>query len=142
MRNLWLPILLLLGGCVAPDSGAPTSAAALTLPASAHLLTGEEIRTTFAGNTMRSVARNGSIHGEFYANYGAISGVSGGARYSGTWRVEGDKLCTSYPGHPQDSECTGVAVDGDQVYYLDADGKVDPRYSTPDQRITGNPDNL
>jgi hypothetical protein len=140
MRNLCLPILLMLAGCAGGNSSnAPTASLSPVLPASAHKLTGKEIEQKLSGNSVRSADN----YTEFFTTYGSIRGAwKGGGRYTGSWRIDGDNLCSTYPDYPQYSGCEGVAIDGDQVYYLNSDGSVKTDYPKPDTLVTGDPDNL
>jgi hypothetical protein len=93
------------------------SAAALSVltlsPALAQdAATADVIRSTLIGNTVQGAMADGEAYVEFYAADGTIKS----ADYTGTWTLEGDKMCFAYGEAP---ECFSVGLNGDQVTWLD-----------------------
>jgi hypothetical protein len=74
--------------------------------------TADVIRSTVIGNTVQGSMADGAAYTEFYATDGTIKG----ADYTGTWTLEGDKMCFAYGEAPA---CYGVGINGDQVTWLD-----------------------
>lgn len=106
---------------------------ALTLPLAAHaqeLAKGADITAAIAGNTVQGSMLASGAYTEFYAADGTIKG----ADYTGTWSVEGDKMCFNYGETP---DCWNVRIDGEAVTWVQ-DG-VDDGTGTI---VKGNPNNF
>jgi Caspase domain len=107
------------------------------LPSSGAKLSGDEIRTVFAGNSVTGVS-GGKSYTDFYMANGTIKGSRKGGKYGGYWRVEGDTICIDYQGTQFDS-CYTIVLNGDRVRAFDesgAEGKNKARI------VPGNPAGL
>jgi hypothetical protein len=76
------------------------------------IATADVIRSTVIGNTVQGSMADGAAYTEFYAPDGVIKG----ADYTGTWTLDGDKMCFAYGEAPT---CYAVSIKGDQVTWLD-----------------------
>jgi hypothetical protein len=85
------------------------------LPAAAQTATGDQITAAIAGNTVQGSMTASGAYTEFYAADGTIKG----ADYTGTWTVDGDRMCFAYGADP--ATCFGVAIAGDQVTWMAGD---------------------
>lgn len=67
-----------------------------------RLLSGDEIRTLIAGKTFEGrYADDGSVYIDFRAADGRLSTLEpSGKTYIGTWEIEGNRLCLTYPTAP------------------------------------------
>lgn len=102
-------------------------------------LSGSEISRTIAGNTMSGTMSNNDRWTEYYDADGTIRGLyNGQERYTGAWRVEGDRMCWDYEDDSFDG-CNAVGVSGNRVYFFDEDGSVS---GTPATLSPGNPSDL
>lgn len=123
--SLYGLLCLALAGCA---SGAtPEQKAAAS---SAKVLTGPEISQLIVGSTVSGTMKNGGRFAEYYNPNGAIEGHwsqgSSSGPYGGSWKIDGDKFCGTYPTSPEDSGCFGTALKGDDtVYWIKSDGTFD-----------------
>lgn len=118
-------VALSMTACAGPSEEQKASAAA------AKKLTGTEITQAFGGNTLTGRSKTGkSQWTEFYDPSGQIVGMwksykSGDTgKYTATWKIDGDQACYDYEDNEYDG-CAGVAVNGDQVYWLNDNGLAD-----------------
>jgi len=84
-----------------------------------------DINAHVIGNTVVGVD-DGKPYQEYYNPNGTIEGVDT-EDYTGSWRVDGGKLCTGYesddPKKPGvEWTCSGVSVSGDSVTWVDGEG--------------------
>jgi hypothetical protein len=93
-------------------------------------LKGDEITALLSGNTVKS-----SSFTEFYASDGTVRGVEGGEKYSGSWRIEGDKLCVHFPQFNY-KDCMTVQKDGTAYRMVAKDKK--PKITV----VSGNPEDF
>ena len=109
-----------------------TAALLLTaLPAFAQdLATGDAIKSAISGNTVQGSMVASGAYTEFYAADGTIKGDG----YSGTWKVESDRMCFDYG---EGANCWGVRINGDQVAWI-KDGAEDGTGTL----VPGNPNNF
>ncbi len=89
---------------------AMTFAAALPLCAET-LATGAEIKAAVAGNTLEGYVTDADPFTEFCAEDGTIRSDSD----TGTWKVDGDRLCVAY-GTPE-TACWAIKIDGETITY-------------------------
>ncbi len=82
------------------------------LPVAAQTASGDDIRAAIGGNTVQGSMTASGAYTEFYAADGTIKG----ADYTGTWTIDGDRMCFAYGEDP--ATCFGVAIAGDQVTWL------------------------
>ncbi|MDQ0395441.1 hypothetical protein J3R73_005233 [Labrys monachus] len=87
---------------------------------------GDEIKARIVGNTVTGVD-DGKPYMEYYDPSGSIAGKDT-EPYTGSWRIDGNKLCTGYESEDPtktdlDWTCSGVSVVGDRVFWLDQDGE-------------------
>lgn len=87
---------------------------AATPLAAGELASGDEITDAISGNTVQGSMADGSAYTEFYDTDGTIKG----ADYTGAWTVENDTMCFDYG---EDKNCWGVAIDGDNVSWMNGD---------------------
>lgn len=80
-------------------------------------VSGQAISKAIAGNTIRGHMVSTGGFEEFYDPSGAVRG--GG--YSGTWSVDGNRLCLSYDGDPK--ACWALAISGNQVVWIGSGGE-------------------
>lgn len=71
-------------------------------PAAAEILSGDQIWSTLAGNTVEGAMEATGAYVEFYDPAGVVRGRD----YQGRWTVEGDSMCFEYTGSPK--ECWQV----------------------------------
>jgi hypothetical protein len=95
------------------------------------LATGEAIRAAISGNTVQGSMTSSGGYTEFYAADGAIKGED----YSGTWAVEGDKMCFTYGTDP--ATCWNVGIAGDAITWLNGGAEEGIGVLLP-----GNPNNF
>jgi len=85
---------------------------ALSAPALAETVaTGVEISAAISDNTVQGSMSATGAYSEFYGADGAIKGKD----YTGTWTVEGDKMCFNYGEAP---DCWNVRIAGDAVTWV------------------------
>ena len=97
-------------------------------------LTGAEIAMLVSGNTIK-----GPKFSEYYVPDGSIRGreiEDTDEEYLGTWHVEGDQLCVTFPSHDYKS-CVSVIQDKDSEYTFAGSGSPGKRTI-----INGNPEKL
>ncbi len=68
-----------------------------SIATAAEQMTGKEITALLSGNSMTGVTSKDVAWTEFYTPGGDIRGISKGERHSGTWLIEGDRVCFDYP---------------------------------------------
>lgn len=85
----------------------------LATPALAQdLATGDAITAAISGNTVQGSMTASGAYTEFYDASGTIKGSG----YTGSWTVEGDKMCFKYGEDP--ATCWNVRIAGDQVTWI------------------------
>ena len=85
----------------------------LASPAVAQdLASGDAIRAAIPGNTVQGSMTASGTYAEFYAPDGVIKG----ADYTGTWAVEGDRMCFDYGDDP--ATCWNVRIAGSSVTWV------------------------
>lgn len=95
------------------------------------LATGDAIKAAISGNTVQGSMSASGAYTEFYDASGAIKGSG----YTGTWTVEGDKMCFRYGEDP--ASCWDVRIAGDNVTWI-KDGAEDGSGTI----LPGNPNNF
>ncbi len=111
---------------------------------SQRVLTGEEIRAKFVGNTITGTD-SGEAFAEYLAPNGVISGETPSGRYRGFWRIDGDRMCFRYQKDEGVAaaalkwDCNPVTINGPYIYWTDEVDDGDPVDAT---LLTGNPKNL
>jgi hypothetical protein len=75
------------------------------------LAKGDAIKAAVSGNTVQGSMTESGVYTEFYAADGTIKA----ADYSGTWTVEGDKMCFSYGDDP---DCWDVRIKGEMITWV------------------------
>ena len=109
------------------------TALAIALPFAAQaqdLATSAEITAAVTDKTVQGSMSASGAYTEFYAADGTIKAKD----YSGTWTVEGDKMCFSYGEAP---DCWDVRIEAETVSWV-KDG-VDGGTGTI---VAGNPNNF
>ena len=135
MRALGLRGLILLGSMLLGLNAA--TAADAPKP-----LSGTEIKAVLGGSTASGTTAKGETWVEYYVPGGGIHGLwQEKNRYTGSWRVDGDKFCAKYPDTPDSNYCAGIAVEGHVLYYLKDDGSIDAD-GGPYKLDIGNPEHL
>lgn len=98
-------------------------AVSLLLPLSAFAaerLTGAQIRSRIAGNTIEGSA--GEVeYTEYYAPDGTIHGLGDDGPYGGQWSIDGDRMCFDLG---EVRECDLVEIDGARVQLIGEAGAV------------------
>src|SRR5688572_27047773 len=88
-------------------------------PGGAKFLTHEELKTLLSGTTIVQFNAGRSRGTGIYAQDGTarLDWGTGGAK--GTWRIDGDKFCTTYPGIRRGYEtCNNLQKTGEKSYTL------------------------
>ena len=131
-----------IAGCAGPTEEQKAAAAA------AKPLSGPELTQLVTSNGMTGLSQSKKSNWtEYYDASGAIVGAwksiksSDTGKYSGSWKIEGDKFCGDYKEVPDANGCWGVAVNGDRVYFLGDDGMA-RNPDRPATVITGKPEGL
>jgi hypothetical protein len=91
---------------------------------------GDAIEAAIAGNTVQGSMTSSGSYTEFYDADGKIKGDG----YSGSWMIDGDKMCFAYA--EDEPVCYAVKLNGDQVTWLSDDGN-----DGTGTIIKGNPNN-
>jgi len=94
-------------------------AAVAASTANARNLSGQEIASVLAGNTL-SGYENGQPYVEFLRPDGTLIGEEKDGRYTGRWGVSGGRVCFSYLGEGGAAgkwECSTVSVNGGNVVW-------------------------
>jgi hypothetical protein len=65
---------------------------------------------------------NGQSANQIFQKSGATFYNAGGSQSQGTWKVEGDQYCSTWPPNPSWA-CYDVARDGDKVTFIAKSGK-------------------
>lgn len=104
----------------------PRNAAAIAAISLASLGTGALAADPLKGEALRSFMSDRTIQGSMtesgrYTEFYAADGTIRGQGYTGTWRVDGDRVCFDYNTDPED--CWTAAGAGDQVEWI-KDGKT------------------
>jgi len=111
-----------LAGC-AHAQGTPEQQA---LAAGAVPLSGAQITESIIGHTISGTMIAGGSFIEYYDPTGTIVGHwnKGGEQgpYDGTWTIDGDQLCATYPKAPEASGCYNIALNGAVVFWRTAEG--------------------
>ena len=94
-------------------------------------LTGPEIRTLIAGNTVK-----GPYYTEFFDADGSVRGIEQGQKYAGKWRIDSDRLCVDFPDHDY-TNCAWVARQSGNDYAF-----MDGQFTNTRTVLAGNPENL
>ena len=85
----------------------------LATPALAQdLATGDAIKEAISGNTVQGSMTSSGAYTEFYDASGTIKGSG----YTGSWAIDGDKMCFKYGEDP--ATCWNVRIDVDQVTWI------------------------
>lgn len=93
--------------------GALTIGVGGALPvAAAEILSGDQIWSTLAGNTVEGAMEATGAYVEFYDPAGVVRGKD----YQGHWTVEGDSMCFEYTGSPK--ECWQVGRHDGAIEWL------------------------
>jgi hypothetical protein len=97
-----------------------------------------DIQAKIIGNTVVGVDE-GKPYQEYYNPNGSISGKDTD-NYTGSWRIDGNKLCTGYESNDEtktdlDWTCSGVAVDGDTVIWEDTEGEKSDAKLLPGNQV-------
>src|SRR5215471_12123739 len=77
-------------------------------------LSGAEIATAIAGNTVQ-----GAKFVEYYDPDGSVRGREGDDKYAGSWRVDGDRLCVTFPEHDFTSCLWMAQQQGNDYIFMD-----------------------
>lgn len=85
--------------------------------AAAEMLSGDQIKTLVAGNTIA-----GAMGDTDYAEYYQADGTIKADGYTGVWTIESDAMCFQYGSDPK--SCWQVGRNGDEIQWI-KDGKVD-----------------
>lgn len=86
-----------------------------------QLLTGDELRTTLSGHTLR-----GTDWVEYYEPSGIIRGKArffGVRSYVGRWSIQGNRVCYDYEGTSYDT-CSQLRMRGEQVLHFNLNGNL------------------
>ncbi len=95
------------------------------------IATGDAIQAAISGNTVQGSMIASGSYTEFYDADGTIKGKD----YSGSWTIDGDKMCFAYG---EDAPaCFAVQISGDQVKWLSDDGN-----DGTGTIVAGNPNNF
>jgi hypothetical protein len=78
----------------------------------ADLATADQIKAAISGNTVQGGMLATGAYTEFYAPDGTIKAQD----YSGSWSIEGDKMCFAYGDDP--ATCWGVRLSGASVTWV------------------------
>lgn len=81
------------------------------------LASGDTIRATISGNTVRGAMEASGGFEEYYDADGTIKG----ADYTGQWSVKGNRMCFVYDGNP--ASCWSMRVDGNALTWIGATGE-------------------
>ena len=81
-------------------------------PAAAEILSGDQIWSTLAGNTVEGAMEATGAYVEFYDPAGVVRGKD----YQGHWTIEGNSMCFEYTGSPK--ECWQVGRDNGAIEWL------------------------
>ena len=111
----------------APPAAAPAPAAPATQPAPAApparapaaKLSGIAAWNAIIGNTI-SGKKDGDDFDYYVKADGTIVWLDDGDIETGTWALEGEKICVTFP--DEDKECYKISMDGDVINFLDDDG--------------------
>jgi hypothetical protein len=96
----------------------------------ADMMTGSEIKTMVAGNTVTGAMVESGNYAEFYQADGIIKGNG----YTGLWTVSADSMCFRYGNDPE--KCLQVGKIGDQIQWFKGH-----RVDGTGMLVLGNPNN-
>ena len=102
---------------ISTSFGGIGNAGEFVTPEGVTLLTGDEIRSTLIGNSLR-----GRSWTEYYAPNGRIGGKYKARYYKGSWEINGSRLCVDYDGTEYDG-CVTISISGDSVTWYRPNGK-------------------
>lgn len=74
--------------------------------------TGPAIASAISGNTVKGTMDASGSFEEFFASDGQIRSSD----YSGSWTIEGERLCLAYDGDP--ASCWELVIDGANVTWI------------------------
>jgi hypothetical protein len=80
--------------------------------AAAEILSGDQIWSALAGNTVEGAMEATGAYVEFYDPAGVVRGKD----YQGRWTIEGNSMCFEYTGSPK--ECWQVGRDNGAIEWL------------------------
>jgi hypothetical protein len=120
-----LHTLTLLAATVLPLAACVTTAKEQYVKDGYRLLSGAEIRELVSGKTVegRYISRSGTW-ADFHVPDGRVSSVESDGTHIGTWAIEGDDICYTYPDeHPESAvpmpNCLSLAEkDARYVHFL------------------------
>lgn len=126
-RAVLVLIATLLARCVASEpvlaQSTPAPAAETTVPASpaapAPKLTGAAAWQLLVGNTVVAQSHDGG-YTEFFAPDGVVKHLDRDGKATGTWTLQGDKVCFDFPDE-DDRSCVQVEVTGQKGAFVDED---------------------
>jgi Caspase domain len=122
-----------------PDPEEEADAMIAAVPPASGTLSGDQIRTILAGNSMTCTCADGRRHyTNFYMPNGTLKQIFEGQKSGGRWSVADDMLCHDWYGTDSDDGCWTIVLDGDRVHLLDEDGEE----VTVGRLLPGNPDEL
>jgi hypothetical protein len=152
---LAVPAIALLAGCqnpssepdvaattpsstVAPMAGATSGSSSAV--AGARRISGSELRTELADNTVTGVARNGQTFYSWFSPNGALHFQQANLRDTGSWSVNSDgQLCTSLTHvNAGGQSCYAVYRNGNSLTFERTDGAPVGTFTF----VPGNPQNL
>jgi hypothetical protein len=122
-----------------PDPDEDVDATTAALPPASGPLSGDQIRTMLAGNSMTCTCADGRRHyTNFYVPNGTLKQTFEGQKSGGRWSIANDMLCHDWYGTDSEDGCWSLELDGDRVHLLDEDGEE----VTVGRLLPGNPDGL
>ena len=87
-----------------------------------RFLSGPEIAALVTGNTVEGRYKNRSgTWTDYHDPAGIVSSIDQGSNYLGTWEIDGDEICYSFPDEPI-RNCLDVAEKGDHHVHFLANG--------------------
>jgi hypothetical protein len=96
-----------------------TSIVALSTAAFSETLSGNQIRSLLAGNTMVGV-QDGSRYEEYLSPSGMISGSTGVDDFGGQWKIAGNQVCFLYGGGQSSGwDCSTVTLRNGRIRFED-----------------------
>lgn len=78
--------------------------------------------TTVLSDVVLNAESNGQPANQIFQKSGVTFYNAGGSQSQGTWKVEGDQYCSTWPPNPSWA-CYDVARDGDKVTFIAKSGK-------------------
>lgn len=152
---LAVPAIALLAGCQNPEPGpsvATTTPSSTVAPmtgatsgssaavAGARRISGSELRSELADNTVSGVARNGQTFYSWFSPNGALHFQQADVRDTGSWSVNSEgQLCTSLTHiNAGGQSCFAVYRNGNSLTFERTDGEPVGTFTF----VPGNPQNL